>query len=126
MKERLVGTWELVSYETIGSDGRRGKPYGDAIGRINYDAAGNMSGQVMRPDRPGIEAGGYIAYFGTFELNASGDTVVHHVRGALNPTWVGGDQVRGVRFDGDALVLSTVLQHGSATVRHELTWRRIA
>jgi hypothetical protein len=126
MKERLVGTWDLVSYETVGSDGRRGKPYGDAIGIIKYDAAGNMSGQVMRPDRPGADAPGYIAYFGTFDVDPDGRRVVHHVRGALNPAWVGGDQIRGLRFEGDLLVLSTELQHAGATVRHELTWRRIA
>jgi hypothetical protein len=137
MKE-LVGTWALVSYLTEGPDGRIGRPYGDAVGRLSYDARGNMAGHVMRPGRPAVvhrETGlaevrtayaGYIAYFGTYEVNAARDTVVHHVQGALNPGWVGGHQVRTMRFDGGHLILSTDVPKGGAVVRHTLTWQRIA
>src|SRR6476661_1262930 len=57
MKERLVGTWRLLSYETDELGGKRGKPYGDAVGRLEYDDHGNMSGQVMRPGRAHVERG---------------------------------------------------------------------
>ena len=137
MKE-LIGNWELVSYITEGPDGTTGKPYGDAVGRLSYDAHGNMSGQVMRPDRAPVVHGrsglpevraayaGYIAYFGTYEVNDTRDTVTHHVDGALNPTWVGGDQVRTLRFEGDLLVLSTDVPKNGTLVRHTLTWKRLA
>ena len=137
MKERLIGTWRLVSYETDEDGGRRGKPYGDAVGRLDYDAQGNMSGQVMRPGRARVELGeggaqqvraaylGYIAYFGTYEVAADGQSVVHHVQGALNPAWVGGTQVRKMRFDQDRLVLSADVQKGGAVVTHTLTWERV-
>jgi hypothetical protein len=136
MKQRLIGNWRLVSYETTETGGRRGKPYGDAVGRLSYDDGGNMSGQVMRPDRARVELGegnalqvrgaylGYIAYFGTYEVAPDGQSVVHHVEGALNPAWVGGDQVRRMRFDGDRLVLSADVQKAGATVTHVLTWER--
>ena len=134
MKDRLVGSWRLVSYETTDDSGRRGRPYGDAVGRISYDANGNMTGQVMRPDRGIVQGGdaraaaaaylGYIAYFGTYEIAADGRSVVHHVQGSLNPGWVGGDQVRMLRFDGDRLILSTETRKDGAAVRHELTWER--
>ena len=136
MKERLIGNWRLVSYETTETGGRRGKPYGEAIGRLSYDELGNMSGQVMRPDRARVELGegnalqvrsaylGYIAYFGTYDVARDDQSVVHHVEGALNPAWVGGDQVRRMRFDGDRLVLSAEVQKGGATVTHVLTWER--
>jgi hypothetical protein len=125
VRERLIGTWNLVSYETRDADGRVGRPYGDAVGRINYDAAGHMSGQVMRPNRGSADAfAGYIAYFGTFDVDPDERRVVHHVRGALAPAWVGGDQVRGVRFDGERLVLSTETRKGDRTIHHELTWER--
>ena len=58
---------------------------------------------------------GYIAYFGTYEVNEAGDTVMHHVQGALNPGWVGGHQVRRMRFDGELLVLSTDVAKAGAT-----------
>ena len=57
MSERLIGNWRLISYETTETGGRRGKPYGDAIGRLMYDDRGNMAGQVMRPDRARVELG---------------------------------------------------------------------
>jgi hypothetical protein len=134
---RLIGNWSLVSYVTEAPDGSTGKPYGDAVGRLSYDAAGNMAGQVMRPGRSPVTPGqwaaqdvrsayaGYIAYFGTYEVNEAGDTIVHHVEGALNPSWVAGDQVRRLRFDGDLLILSTDVPKGGSTVRHTLTWKKL-
>jgi hypothetical protein len=136
MKDRLVGTWHLVSYETNEQGGTRGKPYGDAVGRLDYDDHGNMSGQVMRPGRAHVEVGdgsaqqiraaylGYIAYFGTYEVAPDGQSVVHHVQGSLNPAWVGGQQVRKLRFDGDRLVLSADVRKNDDTVTHTLTWER--
>jgi hypothetical protein len=136
MKARLIGTWRLVSYETTETGSRRGRPYGEAVGRLSYDDRGNMSGQVMRPERPRVELGdgnaqqvraaylGYIAYFGTYEVAPDGRSVVHHVEGALNPAWVGGDQVRQLRFDGDRLVLSADVRKNGQPVTHVLTWER--
>jgi hypothetical protein len=68
---------------------------------------------------------GYIAYFGRYEVNEAQDTVVHHVQGALNPGWVGGHQVRRLRFNGELLVLSTDVPKGGAMVRHTLTWEKL-
>ena len=125
MTDRLIGSWRLVSYETTDSTGRKGRPYGEAVGRISYDANGNMTGQVMRPDRRDAEPSrGYIAYFGTYEVASDGRSVVHHVQGALNPEWVGGDQVRTMRFEGERLILGTETRKNGATVTHELTWER--
>jgi hypothetical protein len=135
-RQRLVGTWRLVSYETESADGRRGQPYAAAVGRLEYDDHGNMSGQVMRPNRARVELAGnaqqvraayigYIAYFGTYEVAADGKSVVHHVEGALNPAWVGGEQVRSLRFDGDRLILSAQVQKNEdELVVHTLTWER--
>ena len=136
MKERLIGNWRLLSYETTETGTRRGRPYGNAVGRLSYDDKGNMSGQVMRPDRAKVGIGegnaqqvraaylGYIAYFGTYEVASDGESVVHHVHGALNPAWVGGDQVRRMRFDGERLVLSADVRKSGGTVTHTLTWER--
>lgn len=136
--ERLLGTWELLSYESVEPDGRRRRPFGDAIGRITYDAAGNMAGQVMRPGRVPVDPRdgalekvraaytGYIAYFGRYEIHPAGDVIVHHVAGALNPAMVGGDQIRRLRFDGERLVLEADVQKPDGAARHVLTWRRLA
>ena len=136
MKDRLIGSWRLVSYETEEPNGRRGQPYGKAVGRLSYDENGNMAGQVMRPGRADVSLGegsaqqvraaylGYIAYFGTYEVAPDGTSVVHHVDAALNPAWVGGDQVRAMRFDGERLVLSAAVAKSGETVKHVLTWER--
>jgi hypothetical protein len=136
VKNRLIGNWRLVTYETVDEGGRRAKPYGEAVGRLTYDDRGNMSGQVMRPDRARVELGegnaqqvraaymGYIAYFGTYDVDSAAAQVVHHVQGSLNPAWVGGDQVRTMRFDGDRLVLSAAVVKRGQTVTHTLTWER--
>ena len=133
---RLIGAWRLLSYETLDHTGRRGKPYAAAVGRLTYDEHGNMSGQVMRPDRARVEVGkgnaqtvraayiGYIAYFGSYEVAPDGTSVVHHVEGALNPEWVGGKQVRKLRFEGDLLVLSADVRKAGEIVTHTLIWER--
>lgn len=126
MKHRLVGNWSLVSYESFSADGTKRHPFGAAVGRLAYDAHGNMAGQVMRPGRHGADAPGYIAYFGTYDVDAGAHVVMHHVEGALNPSWVGGDQVRRFRFDGDHLVLEVDIVRGDTTSRHVLTWKRLS
>jgi hypothetical protein len=133
---RLVGTWRLVSYETVDEGGRRSRPYGNAVGLLTYDRHGNMTAQVMRPNRAPVSLGegsaqqvraayiGYIAYFGTYEIADDGDSVVHRVEGSLNPAWVGGNQLRRMRFDGDRLILQATVEKVGGLVRHELTWER--
>jgi hypothetical protein len=137
MRERLVGTWELVDFVSLEVDGSVIRPFGSAVGRLMYDAAGNMAGQVMRPGRAAVDRGdaateqiraaytGYIAYFGRYEVNEAGDTVTHHVAGALNPAIVGGDQIRKMSFDGERLVLEAEVRRRGETIRQVLTWRRL-
>lgn len=137
VRAKLVGAWRLVSYETVDPAGRRGKPFGAAVGRLEYDELGNMAGQVMRPGRAPVTRGdgtaervrtaysGYIAYFGTYDVATDGKSVVHRVQGALNPSWVGGDQVRALRFEGERLVLSADVAKAGQKVTHVLTWERL-
>jgi len=137
MPHRLIGNWTLVSYDAVAADGSRSLPFGHAVGRLTYDEHGHMSGQVMRPGRARVSLGegsaqqvraayiGYIAYFGRYELDAAGDRVTHFVEGALNPVWVGGEQVRQVRFDGDLLVLQADVPKGQQVIKHVLTWRKL-
>lgn len=136
MSEPLIGNWTLVSYDAVAPDGTRSLPFGQAVGRLSYDEHGNMSGQVMRPGRAPVTLAegaqqvraaytGYIAYFGTYEVNDARDTVTHHVQGALNPSWVGGTQVRRMRFDGARLELQADVRKGAQTITHILTWRKL-
>ena len=118
-------------------DGSIGTPFGDAVGRLSYDEHGHMAGQVMRPERASVGRSdrgthnlraaytGYIAYFGTYEMNTEKNVVVHHVEGALNPDWVGGRQVRRFRFEDNLLILEADVERPEGRIVHVLTWRKL-
>jgi hypothetical protein len=91
-------------------------------GVLMYDANGNMSVQIMRRDRPIFASGdqlkgtteeirsafeGFVAYFGTYEINEEEGTVTHHVEGSSFPNWVGTDKKRFFELYGNRLTLST-------------------
>lgn len=137
MPHRLVGNWRLLSYHSMHPDGSIGTPFGDAVGRLSYDEHGHMAGQVMRPERALVGRSdrgthnlraaytGYIAYFGTYEMNTENNVVVHHVEGALNPDWVGGRQVRRFRFEDNLLILEADIERPEGRIVHVLTWRKL-
>jgi hypothetical protein len=117
--DRFLGSWELVEWVASNQRGERTYPYGEeAQGQITYTADGRMSAHLMRPPESSADAPPqHLAYWGTFTLQAAAGTVTHQVMGADRPNWIGSDQVRQFRFEGqDRLVLSLGQQH--------LTWRR--
>jgi hypothetical protein len=139
----LLGTWRLVSYEARDSKGRVQYPLGENVsGLLVYDGGGNMSAHVMRNELPLFAANdpargtdvelraafeGYGSYFGTYTVDQARQTVTHHVRGAWYPNWIGHDQVRHFKFDGNRLLLSTrPLIWGGQSLEHVLTWERIS
>jgi len=134
-----------VSYESKNkTTGDVGHPYSThPVGRITYDAAGRMSAILMNPDRErvgGSSSGGsiaatrlasaedmramlsgFIAYFGTFDVDESAKTVIHHVEACLIPSWVGTDLRRAYEFEGnDQLTLSADL----AQIVARIVWKR--
>jgi hypothetical protein len=137
----LVGTWRLVSFESRTSGGEVRHQLGRAAkGQLSYDAAGHMSAQLMNPERPLFASGdltrgsdtevraamaGYIAYYGTYTLDHLRGVITHHVQGALFPNWVGGDQVRYFRLDGDRLTITTPpIRIGGEDSTTVLVWER--
>jgi len=138
-REPFIGVWKLISCQRRWPNGGIDYPYGqDPIGRITYDRAGRMSAQLMRTGRPSTLAPGvsftggnadgeelraavegFISYFGTFDVEESTHTVIHHVHACLVPSWVGTDLKRTYQFNGNRLVLTAV-----AAGISELTWER--
>src|SRR5262245_23536227 len=109
---------------------------------LTYDAHGYMTVQLMRPDRPQrrprpvapdavlgtigeLEVIGYLAYCGTYDVDARERRVVHHVTCALLPEMVGQDIVRTYELSADTLTLHTppVVVDGRER-RSVLVWRR--
>jgi lipocalin-like protein len=141
LEQLFVGTWRLVSAEFRSGDGQIVYPYGrEPVGLLVYDAHGYMTGQIMGSERPAFPSAqgssdspealkavlkSYIAYFGTYEVDADNNTITHHVRGSLVPDWVGSDQVRFFAFAGNQLTLSTPpLEGRKATITGVLVWER--
>jgi len=106
-----------------------------------YDAAGNMSGQLMNAKRnryAGDNLGtgtqkemslamkSYLAYFGTYRVNEREKSITHIVRGSLFPNWTGSRQKRYYRITGNSLVLSAGFILDDEEHTAILTWKRRA
>ena len=132
----FVGTWKLVSWEVRQPDGTIHYLYGrDVVGYLIYTADGYMSAEIMDPDRrqsnpdfPLEMAAAqtlpdpdrvraystYLSYCGTYTVG--GNTVTHHVKAGLIPSWTGSEQPRSFKFDRGRLIIGAGNQ--------KLTWER--
>lgn len=145
--QRLRGVWQLLRWEIAYSDGRPSSfPYGeDAIGLIQYTHDGGMAGTISRRTRPRLSGESvrsvpeserlaafesYFSYAGSYEtrVHQGQAQVVHQVDLALNPNFVGSQQVRQVDFGDDGgltLSASDALPGAPGVMRHHrLIWRR--
>ena len=133
----FVGTWKLVSWEIRQPDGTIHYLCGkDVVGYLIYTADGYMSSEIMDPDRQQSDPNfplenaaaqtlpdpdraraysTYVSYCGTYTVD--GDTVTHHVKAGLIPSWTGSEQVRHFKFDQGRLIIERGNQ--------KLTWGRV-
>ena len=124
MESRFAGVWKLVSCEAVRRNGTVVPLYGRTpVGRLYYDACGNMSVHIMRPGRREFPRDskygecddelreafeGYEAYFATYAVDTERRLIEHTVIGSLFPNWTGTIQRRFYEFDGpNRLVLSS-------------------
>jgi Lipocalin-like domain len=110
LKDQIVGTWTLVSWEATRKDGTKNQRFGTNPKGVNtYDANGNFSLIIMRPDLPKIAAGdpekptpeeaqaiakGAIAYYGTYTVNESDKTVSLKIGATTLVNQIGMEQKR--------------------------------
>ena len=136
LKEQLVGTWMLVSWEQK-SHGTKVQRYGaNPTGIAFFDAGGRYNITVMRSDRAKYAsnalwqgtaeenkttADGTITYFGTYSVGEADSSIAIHIEGSSFPNWNGGDQKRIVAITGDELTL-TVRPPGGEIV--DVIWKR--
>lgn len=137
------GIWHLLDVNFYNVNNEIVKLYGQAPrGMIMYDARGYMAVQIMQRDRPPLPKSrtaqnalddyvkilrGYIAYFGTYDVDETARTVTHHLQGSLFPDWVGTDLLRHYEFlnDDRKLILTTAPSAlRGETLRGELIWQR--
>lgn len=137
--KQIVGYWSAVSWLQKYDDGREVYPLGEELrGFIHYDANGRMVCMMSAADRPVFVTGGQwnandtekarayssaLFYSGLWHLD--GDTVIHAVDTSLFPNWVGTQQRRAARIDGDLLFLSARIEEGTSEARSAiLEWSR--
>jgi hypothetical protein len=111
----LQGVWKLVSYVVeIQATGEKeplmGKnPTGYAIFTPEGRAMFVVTGERRKPAKSVTERaellGSLVAYTGTYRIE--GDSWITNVEVAWNPEWVGTEQRRFFRVDGNRLQVST-------------------
>ncbi len=122
LRDELLGTWEIFSYTLKDEQGVEYYPFGkDCKGYLMYTSDGHVSAQLMRRDRKKYTSGdlhngtvaemaeaahGYMAYAGTFEIDETALTVMHHIDISMNPTWESQSQVRYVKLENGFLTIT--------------------
>lgn len=127
-QQKFQGDFELVSYFQFPE---QGEPIDmNYMGRLSYDAQGNMAGLGMPRDLPERSQNseeritGGFAYWGKVSFDLENSLVIHHVEGApMVPEWVGGENVRHFEFSDGLLKLS--LKNASGRTTATLSWRKL-
>jgi hypothetical protein len=135
---KVVGIWKIVSWESeFQATGEREPVMGESpTGYIIFTPEGRMmtviTGEGRKQPKTDQDRADLLksmfAYTGTYRLE--GDKWITKVDVAWNPAWVGTEQVRFFKVDGDRLrVLSAWVQ---STTRPEkgmgraiITWERV-
>jgi hypothetical protein len=119
----LIGTWRLVEFADLDKDGNWQHRFGEPPrGYFVYDTTGHVHIQIMKvpplaafPEAniaigrpPSAEQAlaaysAYVAYFGTYTVDATKGVVTHHVEGSLAPEFTNTDQPRPFKLEGDRL-----------------------
>lgn len=113
----VLGAWKLLSFTREDAvSGETTRPWGEnPLGYLMYLPDGHMSAVLTSEGRKSVPPtdekqvaqlfSNMSAYAGTYTVE--GDTVVHHVEVAWLPNWVGSDQPRQAKLEGDTLAIRT-------------------
>ena len=127
--KRIIGTWRLKSTKAVDDDGKvLEPPYGPAPnGVVCFQPDGRMYSVLCdgRAELPAGEPRPFMSYAGSYTFD--GATLSTRVDASSDPTRIGGDQVRTVRFENGGMVLAPPRRLFAGVMQHqELFWERIA
>jgi hypothetical protein len=120
--QKVCGTWQVVSANNVRADGSL-EPmpeYGpNPLGYLMYEGTGHMCVSLANPkparwaksDKPTSAeivqtANDFFAYCGTYEVKEQQGDIIHRPEMSSWPHYVGTDQMRHFKLDGDTLELS--------------------
>ena len=121
LKDQLVGTWTLVSYERAASGTKQ--TVANPKGILMFDVGGRYAMVGERGDRPKFKSASqatteelaaatqdfFAANFGTWSVSEADKTLTQHFDGALRPNNEGTDVKSSVSLTGDELKLANVM-----------------
>jgi hypothetical protein len=139
LNKQLVGTWTLVSNDTITPNGARRQDYGpNPKGILMLDGRGRYAYVIGRPDRPKFKPGAnlrldtpaaefgeaaraFAANFGTWSVNEADKTLIRKYELALIPNNDNQETKSSVGLTKDELKLVIVSADGT---KNETVYRR--
>jgi len=141
LKEKLVGTWILVSIYDEDDGGDDIDPLGaNPQGQLVFDANGHFSFQIFGAavrfasnDRKlgtalenGIALQGSLAYFGTYSVDSAKLELALHVKRCLFPNWNGADRKASLTLSDSTLDLTSAVEPSlSGSYYSHSVWKRV-
>ena len=141
-RKRLIGAWRLISAGTFRPDGTFDSfpEYGpNPIGYLMYDTTGHMCVSLSNPNHPhwanpekptdaerlrSFDV--FFAYCGSYEVREKDGLVIHRPEVSSWPHYIGTDQNRHFRLEGNRLILSDEeTPPGGERLRYRIIWERV-
>jgi hypothetical protein len=141
IRDRIVGTWQLVSTEETLKDGTTRSfpafgPRGKGI--LIYQRDGYMCAVITNPDRlksaapahatreeKAAAADGTFSYCGRYEIDVKQETIVHLPEVASVPGFVGSRQIRPYCFEGVRLIFSDLEKDDPLVASWKIEWEKV-
>jgi hypothetical protein len=121
LKDQLVGTWTIVSWEDIAPNGAK-RQIANPKGFLIFDAGGRYAQVIARPGRPKFKSPGeptadelaaaaedfFAANAGTWRVSEAEKLLIQEFEAALRPDNEGTLFRSGISLSGDELRLTSV------------------
>jgi hypothetical protein len=141
VKDKIIGTWSIVSIISRGKDGKAIQLFGEnPKGVLTYDINGIVSLQFMMNERKNFSSNiyeaatpeeiqaafkSYQAYYGQYYEKEPG-VIVHVIEGCIFPNWSGKSEICHASIEGDKLYLTTLpMQLADRLISIKAVWQRV-
>ena len=141
LKEKLVGTWILVSIYDEDERGEDVDPFGTTPqSQLVFDSYGHFSFQIFGSavkfasnDRKrgtalenGIAMQGSLAYFGTYSVDSAKLELALHIKRCLFPNWNDADRKASLTLSNARLDLTSAVEPSlSGSYYSHSVWKRV-